>query len=63
VIIKDRFKVIKYHGRYGTTIKCPSCGVYTYFITPEQKRRMDKGEFMNCECDGCAAYREHISPY
>lgn len=61
--IKDEYEVVKYHGRYGTIIKCPSCGIYTVFITPEEKKELDKGNDTVNECEGCEAYREHTNPY
>jgi hypothetical protein len=63
MVIKDEYEVVKYHGRYGTTVKCPSCRVYTIFITPEMKRELDRGNNVVGECEGCEAYREHTHPY
>ncbi len=40
---------------------CPSCGVYTT-LQPASDAVMDRCGAIQ-ECDGCEAYREHLSPW
>lgn len=72
VTIQDEHTVLERHrwkdpdtGKWdgGTTVLCPSCGVYSVFLSWEETRRIRNGGWVRVECDGCEAYRDHTNPY